>query len=64
LSQHLQSAGVAGLSDRSEEVTERLVRLGITRVVSLAEMPFPPAWWNHDGTGPLEALVRWAEWES
>ncbi|HSM03790.1 MAG TPA: acyl-CoA reductase [Longimicrobiales bacterium] len=63
LSAHLQSAGVAGLGEQAEEVAERLTRLGVTRVVPLADMPFPPAWWHHDGAGPLRALVRWAEWE-
>ncbi len=61
---HLQTAGIAGLGEDAEEVVERLVRLGVIRVVPVAEMPFPPAWWHHDGAGPLRALVRWAEWEA
>jgi hypothetical protein len=64
LSAHLQTAGIAGLGEEAERVVERLVRLGVTRVVPVAEMPFPPAWWHHDGAGPLRALVRWAEWEA
>ncbi len=64
LSAQLQTAGIAGLGPDAEEVVEGLVRLGITRVVPVAEMPFPPAWWHHDGAGPLRVLVRWAEWEA
>lgn len=59
---HLQSVGLAGLGPREDEVVDRLAELGATRLVPLADMPFPPAWWIHDGEGPLRALVRWAEW--
>ncbi len=62
LGPHLQSVGLAGLPDPSRLVDE-LAELGVTRVTSLRELPFPPAWWIHDGTGPLRALVRWVEWE-
>jgi hypothetical protein len=64
LSAHLQTVGVAGLGPDGDEVVEGLIRLGVTRVVPVADMPFPPAWWHHDGAGPLRALVRWAEWEA
>lgn len=59
---HLQSVGLAGVPDPSALVA-RMAELGITRVVPLEELPFPPAWWMHDGAGPLRALVRWVEWE-
>lgn len=59
---HLQSVGLAGLGPREDEVVDRLAELGATRLVPLADMSFPPAWWIHDGEGPLRALVRWAEW--
>jgi len=64
LSAHLQTVGIAGLGPDGDEVVEGLIRLGVTRVVPVADMPFPPAWWHHDGAGPLRALVRWAEWEA
>jgi hypothetical protein len=60
---HLQTVGLAGLDAGEEaELVERLSRLGASRLVPLGEMSFPPAWWIHDGKGPLRALVRWAEW--
>ena len=58
---HLQSAGVAGL-EAPDEVAEALAGVGVTRIVPLSEMAFPPAWWLHDGEGPLRSLVRWTEW--
>ncbi|MDT8341801.1 MAG: acyl-CoA reductase [Longimicrobiales bacterium] len=61
---HLQSAGVAGLGGSAEAAVEMLVRAGVTRVAPLGELPFPPAWWLHDGQGPLRALVRWTAWEA
>ena len=62
LGPHLQSAGLAGLEDAAELV-EGLAEVGVTRAVPLDELAFPPAWWVHDGAGPLRALVRWVEWE-
>jgi hypothetical protein len=61
-SPHLQSVGLAGLGDAEEPVVKLMARLGATRMVRLRDMPFPPAWWHHDGQGPLRALVRWVEW--
>lgn len=62
LASHLQSAGTAGLGPREAEVAEILARAGVTRMAPLEDLPFPPAWWLHDGKGPLRALVHWAEW--
>jgi hypothetical protein len=59
---HLQSVGIAGLAGAESEVVERLARLGATRCVPLDQVAFPPAWWMHDGQGPLRSLVRWVEW--
>lgn len=61
LSAHLQSVGVAGVED-PQALSEGLADLGVTRIVPLEELPFPPAWWMHDGAGPLRALSRWVEW--
>lgn len=61
---HLQTVGIAGLDAESElEVASTLTRIGATRIVPIRDVSFPPAWWHHDGQGPLRALVRWAEWE-
>lgn len=56
----LQTVGVAGFEpDQLDAVAERVCRLGASRVVPVAHMAFPPAWWLHDGQGPLRRLVRW-----
>lgn len=59
---HLQSVGLAGLGRAEGAVVDVLARMGATRLAPLRDIPFPPAWWLHDGKGPLRALVRWAEW--
>ncbi|WP_405282802.1 acyl-CoA reductase [Gaopeijia maritima] len=57
----LQTVGVDGFEpDRLDALAERVGRLGASRVVPVAHMAFPPAWWLHDGQGPLRRLVRWA----
>ena len=63
LGPHLQSLGVAGLGDRLDEIAAACARAGVTRVTDFRSMPFPPAWWLHDGRGPLTELIRWAEME-
>jgi hypothetical protein len=40
-----------------------LARSGVTRVTTFRDQPWPPAWWKHDGEGPLRALVRWVTLE-
>jgi len=39
----------------------RTVRISPLPIVPIREMSFPPPWWYHDGRGPLQDLVRWAE---
>jgi hypothetical protein len=62
-SPHLQTVGVAGLGGRRMEILEGMARLGVSRVVDLGRVPWPPPWWHHDGSGPLQALVRWMDVE-
>ena len=59
----LQTVGVTGVGGRLRELLEGLVRLGVSRVVELGEVPWPSPWWHHDGVGPLQALVRWTDVE-
>jgi hypothetical protein len=63
LGAHLQTVGVAGAGSRVEALGEALGRVGATRVTGFADVPFPSPWWHHDGTGPLQALVRWVDLE-
>lgn len=60
---HLQTVGIAGLGEQRTEILEGLARLGVSRVVEMARVPWPPPWWHHDGSGPLQALVRWTDVE-
>ena len=58
---HLQTLGVAGFGERLDELARACGRVGVSRVVPLAAVAFPPAWWRHDGRGPLTELLRWVE---
>jgi len=60
---HLQTVGVAGLEDRTDGVLESLARLGVSRISSLEGVPWPRPWWHHDGSGPLQDLIRWTDVE-
>lgn len=60
---HLQTVGVAGVGSRLEALAAELGRVGASRVAPFATVPFPPAWWHHDGRGPLLDLVRWVDLE-
>lgn len=59
----LQSVGVEGDPERLEPLAEALARLGASRITSIEALPWPPAWWHHDGLPPLGELVRWCDWE-
>jgi len=60
---HLQTVGAAGLGKERKELLDGLARLGVTRVTGLRDVPWPPPWWHHDGSGPLRALLRWVDVE-
>ena len=59
----LQTVGIVGFGDDEGELAENLARLGVSRIVSLAQVPWPLPWWHHDGSGPLLDLVRWTDLE-
>ena len=58
---HIQSVGYAVDEDRVNDLAVLFGRVGASRVVPFDGMSFPPAWWLHDGQGPLRALIRWVE---
>ena len=62
-SRHLQTVGVAGLGGNRKKILDKLVELGSSRITGLDQIPWPPAWWHHDGAGPLRSLVRWTDVE-
>jgi hypothetical protein len=59
----LQSVALAVGDGRRAELARRLVDIGATRLTTFDRLAWPPAWWRHDGTAPLQALVRWATLE-
>jgi hypothetical protein len=61
---HLQSVGVTGAGARLTDIAGAVGLLGASRVVPIDRLAFPPAWWLHDGRGPLRELVRWVEVEA
>ena len=60
----LQTVGVAGLGSAGPGILEGLARLGVSRITSLENTPWPRPWWHHDGGGPLRDLVRWTDLEA
>jgi hypothetical protein len=60
----LQTVGLAGFAPaRLPAAAAALADAGATRITSIADMPWPPPGWHHDGRGPLRELVRWADLE-
>ncbi len=54
----LQSVALEVEAGRRDTLSAELARHGCTRITSFVRQPWPPAWWKHDGRGPLEVLVR------
>jgi len=63
LAGRLQTVGVQGPRARVAALADRLADLGVSRITSLAGMAWPPADWRHDGSRPLDELVRWVDLE-
>jgi hypothetical protein len=60
----VQAMGVAGLDVETQDAVERLaVEWGVSRVVQVGEMAWPPADWRHDGRFQLLPLLRFTEFE-
>ena len=61
----LQTVGIAGFhADSIIHAAAALGDAGATRITSIADMPWPPPGWHHDGRGPLRELIRWIDLES
>lgn len=60
----LQTVGIAGFdAARLPAVAAALGDAGVSRITTLAAMPWPPPAWHHDGRGPLRELIRWVDLE-
>ena len=58
----LQTVGLAGFPPEAlTGVAAALADTGATRITTVADMPWPPPGWQHDGRGPLRELVRWCD---
>ncbi len=60
----VQAMGVAGLGTETHGMLEQLaVEWGVSRMVPVGEMAWPPPDWRHDGRFQLLPLLRWTEFE-
>ena len=60
----LQTVGLSGFPpEKITGVAAALADAGATRITTVADMPWPPPAWHHDGRGPLRELVRWCDLE-
>lgn len=59
----LQTAAVERKEEGRPGLAEALARVGVTRITTFPDQPWPPPWWRHDGRGPLDVLVRWVSLE-
>ena len=60
---HLQTAAIMGVGGRRRDLAMALGRIGVTRIASFEDTPWPPPWWHHDGTSVFDGLVRWIDLE-
>lgn len=60
---YLQSVAIAAPAELWGDVAHRLAMAGATRVTTFDRLPWPPPEWHHDGSGPLQELVRWVDLE-
>jgi len=54
---HVQSVALEVDEERRGWLSEALVRAGSLRITTVDRLPWPPAWWHHDGRGGLAPLV-------
>ena len=57
-SQLLQTAGVAVSIEELNNLSNKLIDLGVTRICSIGEMTQPSGGWHHDGGFSLLDLVK------
>lgn len=60
----LQSCALEGAERDRGRVAMKLSEVGLTRLTTFRRQAWPPAWWRHDGEGPLRVLVRWVGLEA
>lgn len=60
----LQSAGLAVPRKRRDALALQLSDAGVSRMSTLAHMPWPGPLWHHEGQGPLRELLRFSDLET
>jgi len=60
---HLQTVALEGSGGRRRTLAEALARIGVTRITSFEEAPWPPPWWHHDGASVFAGMARWIDLE-
>ena len=60
---HLQTVALEGSGGRRRTLAEALALMGVTRITSFEEAPWPPPWWHHDGASVFMGMVRWIDLE-
>ena len=62
-SHHLQTVAVAGAVGRRQQIASMLSEVGVTRVTSFREAPWPKLWWHQDGRSVFQGLYRLVDLE-
>jgi hypothetical protein len=55
---YLQTVAIAGASSRKENIATSLTQIGVTRVTSFQQAPWPKPWWHHDGRSVFQGLFE------
>lgn len=63
LGETLQTVALEAPESRRGGLAHSLAHSGALRISDLKGMPWPPAWWHHDGRSPLRSLVRFVDLE-
>jgi hypothetical protein len=54
----LQTVAIVGAVSRKENIAASLTQVGVTRVTSFRQAPWPKPWWHHDGRSVFQGLFK------
>jgi hypothetical protein len=60
---HLQSVALHVPDHQRPGLAHSLAEIGASRITTFDRLPWPPPDWHHDGSGPLQELLRWIDLE-
>jgi len=55
---YLQTVAVEGTENRKEAIASFLSQIGVTRVTSFKQAPWPEPWWHQDGNSVFQGLYK------